>query len=101
MRFPVEQRDAGAVLAVRVRARSQRQGVDGQHDGALKVHVHAAPEAGQANKAVVAIVAKALHVPKAAVEIVAGATSPQKRLLVHGGDAEAIAARIAQLLAEG
>ncbi|MAT69874.1 MAG: hypothetical protein CMJ58_10155 [Planctomycetaceae bacterium] len=97
----VEPHADGAVLAVRVRAGSQRQGIAGEHDGALRIHVHASPEAGKANKSVVAVAAKALGVPKSAVEIVAGATSPQKRLLIRGGDVAEIRGKIAELLSNG
>ncbi|MGD8327728.1 MAG: DUF167 domain-containing protein [Sphingomonadales bacterium] len=54
--------------------------VDGQR---LKVRVCAAAEAGRANKAVIALLAKSWGVPKSALEITHGETSRNKLLLVH------------------
>ena len=77
----ITQRGGGepcARFAVRVQPRSSRAGVDGEHDGALRVRVNAAPVDGAANAAVVEVLAKALGVPKRAVTIVGGATSRSK-----------------------
>jgi uncharacterized protein YggU (UPF0235/DUF167 family) len=59
-------------------------GVAGEHDAALRIEVTAAPEKGKANKAVAEVLAEVLGVAKSAVELVSGATSPQKRFLVVG-----------------
>lgn len=58
----------------------------------LKVRVSAAPADGAANAAVVALLAKALKVPKSAVRIAAGETARIKRLEIDGAS-EADAAR--------
>jgi uncharacterized protein YggU (UPF0235/DUF167 family) len=56
----------------------------------LKVRVSAAASEGAANAAVVALIAKALKVPRSAVRIAAGETSRVKRLEIDGvTDAEA------------
>ena len=49
-------------------------------DGVLRVYVCAAPVDGAANKSVVALVAKALRVPKSSVSVVKGETSRDKVL---------------------
>ena len=57
----------------------------------VKVRVRAIPDEGKANKAVCAVMAKFLGVPKSAVTVAAGATSRHKRLEVVGlsqGDLE-------------
>ena len=96
----VEAAAEGVFLNLRVRTGSQRQGIVGAHDGALKVHVHAAPEGGKANKSVVAVLAKSLGVAKSDMEIVAGATSPQKRLRLAGADEADIRRRLDEILAK-
>lgn len=60
----------------------------------LKARVSAVPEDGKANAALVALLAKALNVPKSAVTIVSGTTARQKQIAVTG-DADALAARLA------
>ncbi len=57
----------------------------------LKVRVSAAPSDGAANAAVVALIAKALNVPRSAVRIAAGETSRLKRLEVEGATAADLA----------
>ncbi len=57
----------------------------------LKLRVSSAPSDGQANAAVIALVAKALGVPKSAVRIASGETSRVKRLDLDGVDDSEIA----------
>ncbi|WP_337189342.1 DUF167 family protein [Phenylobacterium sp.] len=76
-------------LAVRVTPKGGRDGVDGwAADEAgrlvLKVRVSSPPADGAANAAVVALIAKALKVPKSAVRIAAGDTARVKRLEIDG-----------------
>ena len=52
----------------------------------LKLRVSAAASEGAANAAVMALVAKALKVPRSAVRIAAGDTSRVKRLDIEGVD---------------
>lgn len=53
-----------------------------ERDGVWRVRVRARPEAGRANAAVVATIAKELGVPKSHVSIVRGASSRNKVLFV-------------------
>ena len=76
----------GVVIPVRVKPGARRTGVAGEHDGALRVNVTAAPEKGKANQAVIEVLARLLGVAKSSVELLSGATSSQKRFLVHGVD---------------
>jgi uncharacterized protein len=76
----------GVILPVRAHAGAHKNGILGTHNGMLRVAVTAAPEKGKANKAIIATLAKALDIPKSSVELIAGETSPQKRLLLVGCD---------------
>jgi uncharacterized protein len=66
------------VFAVRVSPRSARTSVGGEREGALLVHVTAAPAEGAANDAVTRALARALDVAPSEVRIEHGATSRTK-----------------------
>jgi uncharacterized protein (TIGR00251 family) len=68
------------LLDIRVKPRAKRAGILGRHGSALKVAVRAAPERGRANAELVQVLAQALGLPAAAFELVAGATSQDKRV---------------------
>lgn len=58
---------------------------------AIGCAITAPPVEGRANRAVIELVAAAFGVKRSQVEVIAGATSTQKRVLVHGkqpGDLE-------------
>ena len=91
----------GVVLNVRLTPKGGRDAVDGVEflsDGrpVLKVRVRAAPSEGEANAALVQVIARALGVAGRAVELAAGATSRVKRLRILG-DAAALTARLQDL----
>ena len=76
-------------IAVRVTPRGGRDGVDGwmRDDSGrllLKVRVAAAAAEGEANAAVIAVLAKALGRPKSALAVVSGQTARVKRIAVDG-----------------
>ena len=54
------------------------------HDGRLKVSVTSPPVDGEANAAVVELLAKALGVARSAVAVIAGASSRRKTMRVTG-----------------
>ena len=68
---------------IRVQPRSSRNQVVGLHAEALKVKIQAPPVEGAANKMCIAVLAKALKVPKSAIEIISGHAARNKRLLVR------------------
>lgn len=87
----------GAVtFDVRVVPRASQNAVAGEHEGALRVRVAAPPVDGAANEELVRTLAKALNVPRRAVEIVGGLASKSKRVRVRGADA----ARLLSLASE-
>lgn len=73
-----------------------RESADGPR---LIVRVTAAPEKGKANAAVIALLAKALGVPKSALRLTAGETDRNKTILIEG-DPRALAARLDALSGE-
>jgi uncharacterized protein len=86
----VHDRPDGVRFAVRVQPRGGRSEIVGLLGGALKVRVAAPPVEGAANAALVALLADALDLPRAAVRIVAGAASRTKLVEVAGVDARRV-----------
>ncbi|MEW6433776.1 MAG: DUF167 domain-containing protein [Myxococcota bacterium] len=76
--------EGGVELLVLVQPRASRTKVVGEHDGRLKIALAAPPVDGEANAALIEFVADALDVRKADVQLLDGATSRRKRLLVQG-----------------
>jgi uncharacterized protein (TIGR00251 family) len=82
--------EAGAiVVSVRLTPRADRDAVDGVGalaDGRLvaRVRVRAVPEGGEANAALVQVLAKAFGRPKSAVAVVAGAGQRVKQVRIAG-----------------
>ena len=86
-------------LQVRVHPGARRPGLVGRlADGSLKVAVAEPPEGGRANRAVEALVAEALALPRGQVKVVAGASSRLKLVEIEG-TAQEIERRIAAALA--
>jgi len=56
----------------------------------LRVRVKAVPDKGKANAAVIALLAKALDVPKTAVTLVSGDTARRKTVVIEGDPAELV-----------
>lgn len=89
MNLPVER----YVVAVRVTPRSSKPGIGHWRAGAdgreeLEVRVAAAPTDGEANAAVIRLLAKVLGVARSEVGIVSGETSRHKRIGLPIGEAE-------------
>jgi uncharacterized protein YggU (UPF0235/DUF167 family) len=96
---------------LRVTPRGGRDDIDGLETLAngrtvVKVRVRATAEGGEANRAVMELLAKALGVPKGKVRVLSGTTSRLKQIAVDGdpvelGDAlrKLVAAKPAQIKA--
>lgn len=72
------------IVSLRVQPKASANKILGEHAGALKVSVTAAPEKGKANAAVVTLLSKELGIPKSSIEIVRGETTRIKTLRIHG-----------------
>lgn len=64
----------------------------------LKVRVRARPIDGEANDALIRMLAKSLGVSKSSVTMVRGGQSRSKMIFIDGLDDEALSARIAEIL---
>lgn len=85
----------GTRLSLRVTPRASRDEVVGWRDGALRVRVTAPPVDGEANQAVLALLARALRVPRSTMAVVSGASGRTKVVLVSGLGMDAIESRLA------
>jgi hypothetical protein len=79
----------GISIALRVTPRGGRDDIDGIETLAngrsvVKIRVRAIADGGEANRAVMELLAKTLGVPKARVRILSGATSRMKQVAVDG-----------------
>ncbi len=93
--------DTGIAIRIRLTPKASRDQVGDPTEtadgAALKVHVRAIPEGGAANRALIAVIAKWLRVPKSSMMLVSGAKSRTKTLKVDG-DSEILQATIAAKL---
>jgi uncharacterized protein (TIGR00251 family) len=80
---------------VLVQPRASRAKIGPRHDGRIKIAVTAPPVDGEANAAVIELVAKALGVAKGAVEVIAGVSSRRKTLRIAGVTVDQIEALLA------
>lgn len=76
--MPTAARPEEGLLSVRVQPRARRNEVVGWRGGALRVRVTAAPDGGEANRAVTGLLAAALGVPPSSLELVRGAAARDK-----------------------
>ncbi len=91
----------GVLLDIRVTPRGGRDAIDGieqlsSGQAVLKLRVRALPTDGEANAAVIALVAKSLKLPKAKVTLERGGAARVKSLLL-AGDAKAIVAALEKI----
>jgi uncharacterized protein len=84
----------GCTLSVRLHPGARKNSVTGIHADALKIALTAPPFDGKANEALIAFLAEALHLPRARVALVAGATSRAKVVRITGKSAAEVAAAL-------
>jgi uncharacterized protein len=87
----------GATLTIRLTPKGGRDAIDGVEvlaDGraVLRVRVRAVPAEGEANAALIRLIAKTMGVPPRDVVLVAGVTGRLKRLVILGDGPTLIAA---------
>lgn len=105
MSAPAWRRAGDSLLVdVRLTPKSSKDGIDGLEqlaDGrcVLKARVRAVPEKGAANAALIKLIAKAVGLPKSAVDLESGSTSRIKTLRLIG-DADQLSATLISICAE-
>lgn len=92
-------------MTVRLTPKGGRDAIDGVEtlaDGrsVLKARVRAAPTEGEANAALLSLLAKTLDVPRRRMTLAAGEISRIKRIEIEG-DGAALAARLERLVTDG
>jgi uncharacterized protein (TIGR00251 family) len=90
----INEKEGSVIFKVRVQPRASRTEVAGEHGDALKLRLAAPPVDGKANQACRRFLADLLDVPMAAVEIVGGESSRDKRILVRGVTTEHVRSRL-------
>ena len=87
----------GVILRVRLQPRSSKCEIAGVVGECLKVRVNAPPVEGAANKACRDFLSKFFGIAKGRVEILTGAKSREKRILLRGLDKESVVSLISEL----
>jgi uncharacterized protein (TIGR00251 family) len=88
-------------IRLRVSPGAARSAVVGRHGGAWKVRVHARPEGGRANDALVALLAETLSVPTRDIALVSGHAARDKTVALAGIEPDEIERRLADACAAG
>lgn len=98
--IPLEANDDNVIIPLQAQPKARKNGINGIHDGCLKVAVTEAPEKGKANKAIIKVLAAALGLKKSQLTIIAGETSSRKKLRVAGISIDNLRQRIAAAVEE-
>ncbi|MEM7399483.1 MAG: DUF167 family protein [Pseudomonadota bacterium] len=100
----IRQTDTGIAIPVRLSPKSARDAVEGVEDSGgdpvLKARVRAAPESGNANRALEALIAHWLDVPQTSVAVIRGSKARIKVVAIAGspiGLSALVATRLAAL----
>lgn len=75
------------ILFVNVKAGSLKEEISLQND-AIVIRIKAQREKGRANEAVREFLSKLLDLPKSAIEVLSGHTSPKKKIKISGCSAD-------------
>ncbi|CEK13100.1 hypothetical protein CWRG_00359 [Chthonomonas calidirosea] len=75
------------ILKIRLTPRSDRNAIERYEEGQLYARVTASPVKGEANRALLLLLAEALEVPKSHMELIAGTTAREKVVRIEGIEA--------------
>jgi uncharacterized protein (TIGR00251 family) len=87
-----------STLEVHVQPGAMRSELVGLREGTLYIKVMARPHKGEANRALLEVVSRALDVPKSALDVVRGHTGRNKVIAVDGVSDSELKDRLAQAL---
>lgn len=90
-----------AYLRVRVVPRASRTRLSRDAQGALRAHLTAAPVDGAANRALIALLAATLAIPKRAIAVARGERARDKLVCIQGVASSDVEARVARALGSG
>lgn len=94
----ITKREDAVSFKVSVKPKARRNAVEGIRAGALLIHVTAAPERGEANRAVVEALSEWTGIPRSHIAIVAGHKSRQKIVQIACLSHKELQCRIASLV---
>jgi len=94
----IQEHAEGIVIALRAQPGAKRNAVVGEVGGALKVSVTAPPEDGRANDAILELLHEWLGIRRSQLELVAGRTNRNKRVLIGGVSVDSIRMQIEERL---
>lgn len=92
----IREREGAVQVQVRVQPRAGRDEIVGAIDGALKIRLQAPAVENRANEALVQYLAALLKRPKAAVRILSGERSRNKRVEIQGVTGQQVLALLLQ-----
>jgi uncharacterized protein len=87
----------GIVLLIKISPKAAKNAIAGWENEELKVRVHAVPEKGKANDALIIFLAKTLGISLSQLTLVSGEKSRHKKVLVRGITKTALQEKIALL----
>jgi uncharacterized protein len=90
----VREEPGGLTIDVLVQPRASRPRLGPIHGDRIKLAVTAPPVDGEANAAVIELIARLLGLPRSAVEVIAGASSRRKTLRIRGATRSRLEAAI-------
>jgi uncharacterized protein (TIGR00251 family) len=71
------------IISVKVIPNAKKSEIVSEENGVLKIRLHASPEKGKANAALIAFLAEEFQVPKTNITIVKGHTSSNKMVKIY------------------
>jgi uncharacterized protein len=90
------EKDGKVIFSIHVVPRASRSEIVGEHNGALRVRIAAAPIDGAANVELIRVLAMKLDLPRSALEITSGHSSKLKRVSVAGEQADVLGRLLTQ-----
>jgi uncharacterized protein (TIGR00251 family) len=90
----IVEKDGRTLIRVRVQPKASRNTVVLGTDGRIRVCLTAPPVRGEANRALMAFLAKALGIPKGALTLVSGENARDKTIRVSGRSASELLSRL-------
>ena len=95
---PIDRAGPAVEFWVQVQPRAQRAEVVGSRSDVLLVRVTAPPRDGEANEAVIRLLAETLHLPLGRIRIIAGTAQRRKRVRIDGLTTKELLERLAPVL---